>query len=75
MHEGNVCVKQGREPSLHDPKRHQHKFGYSGLETTIIDFTLSHAVYENQRFYKDMEPDKKTMFDSSATLQRQIYRR
>ncbi|KAF3010683.1 hypothetical protein E8E13_005631 [Curvularia kusanoi] len=47
MHMGNICVRSSRpknnvmQPTIKDPLRRRFKF--TGLETTIIDYTLSRA--------------------------------
>ncbi|KAI0480479.1 hypothetical protein GGR56DRAFT_671586 [Xylariaceae sp. FL0804] len=44
LHEGNVCIRQVSDPV--DPADRAHgprRFGYSGLEITILDYGLSRA--------------------------------
>lgn len=48
LHMGNICVRSSRsarspvtQPAIKDPLR--RKFRFSGLETTVIDYTLSRA--------------------------------
>jgi serine/threonine-protein kinase haspin len=46
LHLGNICVRSSRgtnvmDPTIKDPLR--RKFRFSGLETTVIDYTLSRA--------------------------------
>lgn len=47
LHLGNICVRSSRtdgdvlKPSVRDPLR--RKFRFTGLETTVIDYTLSRA--------------------------------
>lgn len=47
LHMGNICVRSSRpdgdvlEPTMQDPLR--RKFRFTGLETTVIDYTLSRA--------------------------------
>jgi serine/threonine-protein kinase haspin len=47
LHMGNICVRSSRpdgnvlEPVIQDPLR--RKFRFTGLETTVIDYTLSRA--------------------------------
>jgi Haspin like kinase domain len=74
LHEGNVCVKQTGEVKDFDSSQ-THKFGYSGLEVTLLDYTLSRAQ-DRLGFvaYRNLEEDS-ALFDSSLTLQSQIYQR
>ena len=72
LHEGNVCVKQTRRPGAFDSNK-IHKFGYSGLEVTLLDYTLSRA-HDKLGFvaYRDLEQDQ-ALFNSSESLQSRMY--
>jgi serine/threonine-protein kinase haspin len=52
-----------------------HKFGYSGLEVTLLDYTLSRA-HDKLGFvaYRDLEEDR-GLFASSHSLQSEMYQR
>ncbi|KAH6643712.1 hypothetical protein C7974DRAFT_438691 [Boeremia exigua] len=47
LHMGNICVRSSRphnnimQPTIKDPLR--RRFGFTGFETTVIDYTLSRA--------------------------------
>ena len=49
LHMGNICIKTRKEnekvssPDLAKIRRFKRKFDFSGIETTIIDYTLSRA--------------------------------
>ena len=82
LHLGNICVRSSRkdekveETTVRDIKR--KRVGFTGLETTIIDYTLSRAEMgsEEQVAYMDLE-QQKDLFeqDASVDYQYEIYRR
>jgi hypothetical protein len=49
----------------------KHRFGYSGLEITLLDYTLSRAYSNEQVIYRDLENDG--LFEPSKILQNQMY--
>ena len=61
MHMGNICVRSSRSksdvmhPTIKDPLR--RRFRFTGLETTVIDYTLSRA---------DIVPHQRTPTSPSA---------
>lgn len=73
LHEGNVCLRQVFEPQPL-PKTSTARMGYSGLEVTLLDYTLSRAESEDEVIYLDLEADPE-VFAESDVLQRQMYRR
>ena len=82
LHLGNICVRSSRkdekveETTVRDIKR--KKMGFTGLETTIIDYTLSRAEMGSgeQVAYLDLE-QQEDLFeqDASKDYQYEIYRR
>jgi serine/threonine-protein kinase haspin len=82
LHLGNICVRSSRknekveEMTVRNIKR--KKMGFTGLETTIIDYTLSRAEIgsEEQVAYLDLE-QQEDLFeqDASQEYQYEIYRR
>jgi serine/threonine-protein kinase haspin len=75
LHEGNVCVKKLR-PAVPCSPAQTHKFGYSGLEVTLLDYTLSRA--RNTRTGEILAfnlEENQELFYESEMLQRQMYRR
>jgi len=73
LHEGNVCVRQVGNLISCAPKQ-RHKFNYSGLEITLLDYTLSRATQGDVTIYRDLEEDVE-LFKESKLLQHQMYRR
>lgn len=43
LHENNICIKAVHPPSSKPRKCAERKFGYSGLQVTLLDYTLSRA--------------------------------
>ncbi|KAF2104464.1 hypothetical protein NA57DRAFT_70668 [Rhizodiscina lignyota] len=84
LHLGNICVTQTRpDDALQRPQiRNVHqKLGFTGLETTIIDYTLSRAEVSNSCLSGDSEVvyidlAKEEIFDGDASenYQYEIYR-
>lgn len=74
LHLGNICVRMPSEQNLlWDPKR---KLDLTGLETTIIDYTISRASMQDETIaYHDLAVDA-TLFegDSTEEYQYDIYR-
>ena len=84
LHLGNICVRSSRgtgviDPTIKDPLR--RKFRFSGLETTVIDYTLSRADIvaapnaEPTVAYLDLDNDP-AIFEGDAAeeYQYEIYR-
>lgn len=77
LHLGNICVRQPglveTSASTIDPK---HKLNFSGLETTIIDYTISRALMQDNTIaYQDLSRDN-GLFEGDSTNEYQydIYR-
>ena len=75
LHEGNVCVKKVRKPRAL-PEDSKHKFGYSGLEVIILDYTLSRAenIHTGEILAFNLEENQELFYESDM-LQHQMYRR
>jgi hypothetical protein len=73
LHEGNVCVRQVGNLISCAPKQ-RHKFNYSGLEVTLLDYTLSRATQGDVTIFRDLEEEPE-LFRESKVLQHQMYRR
>lgn len=73
LHEGNVCVRQVGNLKSCAPKQ-RHKFNYSGLEVTLLDYTLSRATQGDVTIFRDLEEEPE-LFKESKLLQHQMYRR
>lgn len=75
LHEGNVCVKKIRKPTT-PPPHSDHKFGYSGLEVIILDYTLSRAEnpHTGEIIAFNLEENQELFWESDM-LQHQMYRR
>lgn len=75
LHEGNVCVKKVRK-SRSLPEDSKHKFGYSGLEVIILDYTLSRAenIHTEEILAFNLEENQELFYESDM-LQHQMYRR
>lgn len=81
LHLGNVCVtkKDPTNPQEHCSHQCQRKFGNSGLETTIIDYTLSRAEItsagdESETVCVDLEKEGIFDGDASTHYQYDLYR-
>jgi serine/threonine-protein kinase haspin len=78
LHEGNVCVRRVKEPSDVPNGDSKHRFGYSGLEVTLLDYTLSRATFPTdsgeETLFLDLETNPE-LFAPDPLLQRQMYRR
>ncbi|KAK3048405.1 hypothetical protein LTR09_010236 [Extremus antarcticus] len=77
LHLGNICVRQTTTTGISekdiDPKR---KLNFTGLETTVIDYTISRArMQDNSVAYQDLARDS-ALFegDSTEEYQYDIYR-
>ena len=74
LHLGNICVRQPPDADIQiDTKR---KLNFTGLETTIIDYTISRAVMSDDTLaYHDLGKDS-SLFegDSTEEYQYDIYR-
>lgn len=76
LHEGNICFRQTRSPKLrHDMS--PCRFGYSGLDVTILDYGLSRAEDEDAinsaPIAHDLERDL-SLFTSTHAKQCKVYR-
>lgn len=75
LHEGNLCIKQAASPRERDPTSGV-RFGYSGLDITILDFGLSRAEDLSIDFAKpvayDLERDL-SLFTSNHAPQCEVY--
>ena len=74
LHLGNICVRQSSAPLVAiDTKR---KLNFTGLETTIIDYTISRAVMANDNIaYYNLAKDAGLFEgDSTEEYQYDIYR-
>lgn len=56
------------------PTTTRHRQGYSGLQITLLDYTLSRASTPDQTLHLDLESDPE-IFASTSLLQHQMYRR
>ncbi|KKA30918.1 hypothetical protein TD95_002617 [Thielaviopsis punctulata] len=78
LHEGNVCLRQAHKPKVKEPHV-QHKFGFSGLDITILDYGLSRAEDpdcqpdEEVAVAYDLERDL-SIFTSTHAEQCAVYR-
>lgn len=79
LHLGNICVRSSpsRDPAMLDVKK---KLGFTGFETTIIDYTISRASMDTEDpdgdiAYMDLSKDS-SLFEGEATseYQYEIYR-
>ncbi|CZR67183.1 uncharacterized protein PAC_17082 [Phialocephala subalpina] len=87
LHENNICIKLKDDFVENDPNRPKNcissllrlKYGFSGLEITIIDYGLSRAELVNgEIMFKDLEQDLevfKGVDDGIAGIQYDTYRR
>jgi serine/threonine-protein kinase haspin len=59
LHENNICVIQKKKVTHINPKKHGSlKFGFSGIELTIIDYGLSRAKLNSGEIaFNDLEQD------------------
>ncbi|CAI4211513.1 unnamed protein product [Parascedosporium putredinis] len=59
LHEGNLCIRQVDAPKPRNPALPDVRFGYSGLDITILDYGLSRAEdpYAAEDFYYDEEDE------------------
>ncbi|KAK4212892.1 hypothetical protein QBC37DRAFT_483442 [Rhypophila decipiens] len=85
LHEGNLCIRRARPPKPHPTNKEDHnnnpcKFGFSGLEITILDYGLSRAsdpfsspASSEEVIYSDLESDL-SIFTSTHALQCTTYR-
>ncbi|KAH8751892.1 hypothetical protein BGZ57DRAFT_101181 [Hyaloscypha finlandica] len=68
LHNSNICVIQNGDFTSIDPNNHGNlKFGFSGLEITIIDYGLSRAkLSSGEIVFNNLETDP-GLFKSKAT--------
>ncbi|KAI1134903.1 hypothetical protein F5Y05DRAFT_195583 [Hypoxylon sp. FL0543] len=79
LHEGNLCIRQVGPPIPEEDRVRDSRFGFSGLEVTILDYGLSRAHADNQvegtqPIAYDFERDL-SMFTSEHAPQCEVYRR
>ncbi|KAI2609144.1 hypothetical protein GGR54DRAFT_618612 [Hypoxylon sp. NC1633] len=79
LHEGNLCIRQTGEPIPIGNRERSGRFGFSGLDVTILDYGLSraHADYQlgqSQPIAYDLERDL-SIFTSEHAPQCEVYRR
>lgn len=76
LHEGNICFRQLRPPKPKTDKS-PRRFGYSGLDVTILDYGLSRAEdissLDIAPIANDLERDL-SLFASTHAKQCQVYR-
>lgn len=79
LHEGNLCIRKAGEPIPVSARDRPSRFGFSGLEITILDYGLSraHADYDVEGTLPiayDLERDL-SIFTSEHAPQCEVYRR
>ncbi|SPN98508.1 uncharacterized protein DNG_01553 [Cephalotrichum gorgonifer] len=78
LHEGNLCVRKLHDPKEHDPNKPDLRFGYSGLDITILDYGLSRGenpyTEDIEIVAYDLERDL-SIFTSTHAAQCAVYRR
>jgi serine/threonine-protein kinase haspin len=73
LHMGNICVRSSRaggdvmEVTVKDPMRRKYRF--TGLETTVIDYTLSRATILPSSFRRSSSSSINTTMSSSSSPQ------
>lgn len=72
LHEGNLCVRQ-TGPSTTKSDSGPCRFGYSGLDITILDYGLSRAEEDGEAVAYDLEKDL-SIFTSTHAPQCRVYR-
>ncbi|KAJ8128172.1 hypothetical protein O1611_g5465 [Lasiodiplodia mahajangana] len=75
LHEGNLCIRKVGEPIPKDERDRTGRFGFSGLEITILDYGLSRAQadYDSEPVAYDLERDL-SIFTSEHAAQCRVYR-
>ncbi|KAI1082266.1 hypothetical protein F5B20DRAFT_532767 [Whalleya microplaca] len=79
LHEGNLCIRQTGEPIPVEQRNRSGRFGFSGLEITILDYGLSRAhanpdIEDSKPVAYDLERDL-SLFTSEHAPQCEVYRR
>ncbi|OTA94512.1 hypothetical protein M434DRAFT_71168 [Hypoxylon sp. CO27-5] len=79
LHEGNLCIRKTGQPIPVEDRHRSGRFGFSGLEVTILDYGLSrahadHQVEGSQPIAYDLERDL-SIFTSEHAPQCEVYRR
>ncbi|KAI1409538.1 hypothetical protein F5Y13DRAFT_203471 [Hypoxylon sp. FL1857] len=79
LHEGNLCIRRTGPPIPIEDRERTGRFGFSGLEVTILDYGLSrahadHQVEGSQPIAYDLERDL-SIFTSEHAPQCEVYRR
>lgn len=73
LHEGNLCIRQIGPPSITKSGGGACRFGYSGLDITILDYGLSRAEDGGEAVAYDLEKDL-GIFTSTHAPQCKVYR-
>ncbi|KAI0014116.1 hypothetical protein F4779DRAFT_207210 [Xylariaceae sp. FL0662B] len=79
LHEGNLCIRKTGEPIPIEDRDRSSRFGFSGLEITILDYGLSRAranpeSEDSEPVAYDLERDL-SIFTSEHAPQCEVYRR
>ncbi|KAI0834452.1 hypothetical protein F5Y06DRAFT_278678 [Hypoxylon sp. FL0890] len=79
LHEGNLCIRKTGQAIPMEDRDRSSRFGFSGLEVTILDYGLSrahadHEVEGSQPIAYDLERDL-SIFTSEHAPQCEVYRR
>ncbi|KAL7626014.1 hypothetical protein AAE478_002783 [Parahypoxylon ruwenzoriense] len=79
LHEGNLCIRRVSEPVPPEARDRPGRFGFSGLDVTILDYGLSrahadHEVEGSAPVAYDLERDL-SIFTSEHAAQCAVYRR
>ncbi len=80
LHENNICVRYKHSGRPYDPDIvGDLKFGFSGMEVTLIDYGLSRArLASGEIIYNNLENDLELFYSEStgiAKIQFDTYRR
>ncbi|KAI0166470.1 hypothetical protein GGR57DRAFT_446830 [Xylariaceae sp. FL1272] len=75
LHEGNLCIRKVGEPIPQEERERPVRFGFSGLEITILDYGLSRAGAggDSKPVAYDLERDL-SLFTSEHATQCRVYR-
>ncbi|KAJ5477283.1 hypothetical protein N7539_007427 [Penicillium diatomitis] len=81
LHLGNICIRSTRADGSMDPpsdleilrRQSASGFGFSALETTIIDYSLSRADLQSESLEPEDNPDSIVETASSDLDKRQIF--
>ncbi|KAI2637479.1 hypothetical protein GGS21DRAFT_489260 [Xylaria nigripes] len=75
LHEGNLCIRKVSEPVPKEKRDRTSRFGFSGLDITILDYGLSRAQADEDSdpIAYDLERDL-SLFTSDHAPQCEVYR-